>query len=120
MDKKTTGIIATVVTALLCGFPGLFGLCFGSMFAVISQIPGADIDVLGSSDPQSALTTGLVTLCVSIIFIAIPIVVGVVMLRKKSTDVVNVAPAATVEPMPPIEPSPTQPSEPDEPLPPAI
>lgn len=110
MDKKTTGIIATVATALLCGCPGLFGLCFGLISAVVSQIPGAEIDMFGSSDPQSALTMGLVTLCVSIIFIAIPIVVGVVMLRKKSTEVAPVTtietPVTTVETPPPSEPMP--------------
>ncbi|MBN1535644.1 MAG: hypothetical protein JW908_02845 [Anaerolineales bacterium] len=134
MDKKNTGIIATVATALLCGCPGLFGLCFGLMFAVISQIPGADIDVLGSSDPQTALTTGLGTLCVGIIFIAIPIVVGILTLRKKNN---GAAPVTTVEgTATPVETTPT-PAEipsmptvtppdttetppPDEPLPPAI
>lgn len=105
MDKKTGSIIATVATALLCGCPGLFGLCFGLVFAVTSQIPGAEIDVFGSTDPQSALTTGLGTLCVSIIFIAIPIVVGVVTLRKKPE-------AEVLPPQPPVGP--------DEPMPPAI
>lgn len=86
MDKKTVGIIATVATALLCGCPGLFGLCFGATFAIAGFIPGSDIDIMGSSDPQAAITTGIVTLCVSVIFIAIPIVVGFLMLRKKPED----------------------------------
>ncbi len=102
MDKKTTGIIATVATALLCGCPGLFGLCFGLISAAASQIPGSEIDVFGSSDPQSALTMGLVTLCVGIIFIAIPIVVGFVTLRKKpASEVLPPQPPASNEPMPP-------------------
>ena len=97
MDKKTTGIIATVATALLCGCPGLFGLCFGVVSAVASQIPGAEIDVFGSNEPGSALTMGLVTLCVGIVFIAIPVVVGFVMLRKKTTEPLPVS----NEPIPP-------------------
>jgi hypothetical protein len=101
MDKKTTGIIATVATALLCGCPGLFGLCFGLVSAAASQIPGANIDVLGSSDPKSALTMGLITLCVSIIFIAIPVVVGVVTLRKKPEGEIPPPPVTPSEPMPP-------------------
>lgn len=95
MDKKNTGIIATVVTAILCGCPGLLALCWGALAAVISLIPGADIDIGGSSDPQSALITGIGSLCVGVLFIAIPIVVGVMMLRKKP------APPVTDEPLPP-------------------
>jgi len=96
MDKRTTGIVATIATALLCGCPGLFGLCFGAFFAVISQVPGADIDVFGSNDPAQALTTGLLMLCGGVIFVAIPVVVGVLMLRKKPAP----APVSD-EPLPP-------------------
>jgi len=96
MDKRQTGIIATVVTALLCGCPGLFAFCWGSMAVVISFMPGAEIDVLGSSDPASATTMGIVFLCLSIIFIAIPIAVGFFMLRRKPE-----AMPASDEPLPP-------------------
>ena len=83
MDQKTTGIVATVAAVLLCGCPGLFALFMGGMFAIISQIPGADIDMFGSSDPQSALQFGLVGLCLGLIFVIIPVVVGFVTLRKR-------------------------------------
>jgi len=83
MDKRKTGIIATVVTSLLCGCPGLLSLCFGAISAAASQVPGAEIDVFGSSDPQAALTMGLATICLGIIFIAIPIVVGFLTLRNR-------------------------------------
>lgn len=86
MDRKTTGIIATVAAVLLCGCPGLVGLCSGAIFAIAGFVPGSEIDVFGSSDPQAAITTGIVTLCVSILFIAIPIVVGFLMLRNKPED----------------------------------
>ena len=96
MDKKQTGIIATVVTGLLSGCPGLSALCFGAFFALISQIPGADIDIMGSSDPTTALVTGLGMVCGGIIFVIIPIVVGFLMLRKKPEEV-----ASFNEPIPP-------------------
>ena len=83
MDQKTKGIIATVAAVLLCGCPGLFMCIFGATSAFASFIPGAEIDVMGSSDPASATTMGFVFLCLSVIFIAIPIVVGFFMLRKK-------------------------------------
>ncbi|MEW5870498.1 MAG: hypothetical protein AB1894_14575 [Chloroflexota bacterium] len=100
MDKRTTGMIATIAATLVCGCPGFFALCMGLIMALASQVPGADIDIAGSSDPTTALITGIGTLCVGVVFIAIPIVVGVLMLRNK--------PAA--EPMPNW----------DEPVPPAI
>ena len=82
MDKKTTGMIATIATALLCGCPGLLMCCLGATSLLVSQIPNADIDVMGSNDPTSAMTMGLVFLCMSFIFILIPIVVGFLTLRK--------------------------------------
>jgi hypothetical protein len=94
MDKRTTSIILTVVSVLLCGCPGLASFCGGAMFALISFVPGADIDVFGSTDPQDALVTGLVSLCIGIVFIAIPVVVGYLTLGRKQATI-------TDEPIPP-------------------
>jgi len=88
MNNKNTGMIATIATALLCGCPGLLALCWGSLSAVISFVPGADINVGGSSDPKSALFAGVGTLCLGILFIAIPVAVGYFMLRKKPEEAV--------------------------------
>ncbi len=83
MNNKTKGIIATVLAVLLCGCPGL-GMCmFGAVSLMASVTPGAQIDVFGNSDPSAAMTMGAVLLCLSLIFIAIPIVVGFLMLRQK-------------------------------------
>jgi len=112
MDRKNTGMIATIATALLCGCPGLFGLCLGGTSVLASMIPGAEIDVFGRNDPAAGVTMGVVFLCLSVIFIAIPIVVGVVTLRKRP-DVVAPVVAPVSEPRPPAPP------EEDEPLPPA-
>ncbi len=96
MDKKSGGIIATVVTALCCGLPGCFSLCFGLISAFASAIPGANIDIGGSSDPAAALAMGVASICGGIIFIAIPVAVGFFTLRKKP------APASDFgEPLPP-------------------
>ncbi|MBN2385795.1 MAG: hypothetical protein JXB85_02160 [Anaerolineales bacterium] len=81
-SKKTGAIIATVATALLCGCPGLGSVCWGGLSAIISFIPGAAIDVGGSSDPNTAFFAGVGALCGGLIFVAIPIVVGVLTLRK--------------------------------------
>jgi hypothetical protein len=94
MDKKTTGIIATVAAALLCGCPGLFMCFFGAISVFASAIPGADINVGGNTSPAAGMGMGFAFLCGSIILIAIPIAVGFFMLRKKPEDVGN-------EPLPP-------------------
>lgn len=96
MDKRTTGIIATVATALLCGCPGLFSVCFGAFAALISFIPDADIDFFGSSDPKTALSYGIGALCVGVLFVLVPVVVGFVTLRKRPSEV-----ATLNEPLPP-------------------
>ena len=95
MDAKTKSIVATIAAVVLCGCPGLFMCFFGAIFTFASQVPGADIDVMGSSDPASAMTMGIVFLCVSFIFILIPIAVGFFTLRKKPEAVTN------NEPLPP-------------------
>ena len=97
--KKTGAIIGTVIAALLCGCPGLIGMCWGLLSAIISQIPGASIDIGGSSNPTTALMVGIGTLCGGVIFVAIPIVVGVLTLRKKKEP-------AAADVLPPSEPLP--------------
>jgi len=96
MDKRTVGIIATIATALLCGCPGLFGICWGGIAAIASFVPGAEIDIGGSSDPTTALYSGLGALCIGVIFIIIPIAVGILTLRKKNEKEMNFN-----EPIPP-------------------
>jgi hypothetical protein len=82
MDKRSTGIIATVATVLLCGLPGLLSLCIGLVTAGVGFIPGAEIDMFGSNEPRSALFTGLGLLCLGVIAVAIPVAVGIFTLRK--------------------------------------
>jgi len=99
--KKTGAIVATIVTALLCGCPGLVGMCWGGLSAIVSFIPNANIDIGGSSDPTTALLVGIGSLCGGLIFIAIPIVVGVLTLRKKKVKDVPAEVLPPSEPLPP-------------------
>ncbi len=101
MENRTAGIIATIVTALLCGCSGLICVFAGAITAFASQVPGAEIDIFGSNDPQTALGTGIGMICLGVVFVIIPILVGVFTLRKK--------------PQPP-----ASPTTPEEPIPPAI
>jgi hypothetical protein len=83
MDTKTRGIVATILAVGLCGCPGLCLCLFGAISTFASFVPGADINIGGSSDPAAATAMGIGTLCLSVLFIAVPIVVGFFMLRKK-------------------------------------
>ena len=98
MKDRNTAIIVTVAAALLCGCPGLVVCLGGAIFAVISRIP--DATYTGGMDANSALGYGLGGLCLGIVFIAIPIVVGVLLLRKKPAagDTAVIPPS---EPIPP-------------------
>jgi hypothetical protein len=123
MDKRTTAIIATIVTGLLCGCPGLAILCFGAFAIPTSFVPGAQIDVFGSNDPQSLLTSGIVGLCLGILLIAIPVVVGFTTLRNRPAAADMVVSPASPMPVPPVTlqpstdfaPPPAPPAEPAEP-----
>ena len=100
-NNKTPGIIATVAAVVLCGCPGLFAFCWGAIASLVSFMPGADINIGGSSDPTSALLAGLGSLCVGVLFIAVPVAVGYFMLRKKPEDT-GVMPPSDDEPMAPV------------------
>ena len=84
MDKKTLGIIGLIVAILLCGLPGLCGLCMGPLYAIVGFIPGSDIDIFGSNDPSSAIAYGIGVTCLSVIFIAVPVLVWFFVLKKKN------------------------------------
>jgi hypothetical protein len=100
--KKNTGaIVGTVVAVVFCGLPGIVAACFGAISAIVSFIPGSAIDIYGSNDPQVALLTGIGSLCAGIILIAIPVVVGVLTLRRKKTGTGNTREPVSNEPLPP-------------------
>ncbi len=94
--RNTAAVIATIISVLLCGLPGLFAMCMGTLFAVIGLIPGAEIDFFGSTEPRRVVMAGLAVLCLGVIFVAIPLIVWAVTLRKKPQEK-----SATEEPIPP-------------------
>ena len=74
MNSKNTGMIATIAAVVLCGCPGLFLCLFGALTAI-----GKGTFNNSSLSPS----VGFVLLCLSLIFILIPVGVGLFMLRKK-------------------------------------
>jgi hypothetical protein len=98
MENRTGAIIATIAAVILCGCPGLFLCIFGAVTAT-GNMPYSVTDFTGNQTTGYMSTTwGFAMLCVALIFILIPILVGFFTLRKKP------APASVVppnEPMPP-------------------
>jgi len=95
MDKKTTGIIATLVSVFLCGCPGLCFCLFGA-FTAIGKMP-YETEFSGVTDTGTLPpTVGYVLICLALILIVIPIAVGFVTLRKKPGEAV-----VSNEPLPP-------------------
>ncbi len=94
-QKKTGAIIATVAAILLCGCPGLT-MCLGGAIMATGTIPYETSYYYTEYIPS---WVGFATLCVSLIFIAIAVVVPVLTLRKKKEAKVEVLPPD--EPLPP-------------------
>ena len=95
MDDKTKGIIATIASVILCGCPGLFFCIFGAFTASGNMPFNTELNGVSNSGMLPP-TAGFVLVCLSLIFIAIPVVVGFLTLRSK--------PAASLnknEPLPP-------------------
>ena len=94
MDKRTQGIVATVAAVLLCGCPGLFLCIFGGVAATGNMPFNTELNGVTNSGTMPP-TAGYVLLCLSLMLLVIPIVVGFFMLRRKPT------PIATDQPLPP-------------------
>jgi hypothetical protein len=80
--SKTGGIIGTLAAVFLCGCPGLF-LCIFGIVGATGNMPYTTSfnDYYGSGMMPSWM--GFAMLCVSLILIAIPIVVGIMTLKDK-------------------------------------
>ena len=98
MENRTTAIIATIAAVLLCGCPGLFLCVFGAVTAS-GNMPYNATDFSGNSTSGTLATSwGFAMLCVALIFILIPILVGFLTLRKKPVPATVFPPN---EPLPP-------------------
>jgi len=88
MQNRALGIIATIVTALLCGCASIFSCVWG--FIIVSGRP-IDVTSNGITVPQTVSPTiGYVLLCVTFLMILVPVAVGFFTLRRKSETSTNV------------------------------
>ena len=93
MDKRSQGILFTVLAVLFCGCPGLFLCLFGGASAL-----GGGTFTLGADQGAIPPAVGVALICLSLIFIVIPVAVGFFTLRNKPAAVP--APDSN-EPIPP-------------------
>jgi len=81
--NRTTAIIMTVATALLCGCPGLF-VCLGGVLTA-AGLGTYTSELMGTtSSGGTPAWYGVAGICGGLILIAIPVIVGFVTLRKKA------------------------------------
>lgn len=92
MQNRNTGIFATIAAVVLCGCPGLFLCIFGAVTATGNMPFSTEVNGMSNSGTLPS-TYGFVMLCLSLIFIIIPVAVGFITLRKK--------PEVTTEEVPP-------------------
>lgn len=89
MENKNLGIAITIITVLLCGLPGLLSSCAGGLVAINS---------LFLEGPRSDLPLSLGLLFTGLIFLAVPIVAGIFIFRKRKPSKVAIQ---SDEPIPP-------------------
>jgi hypothetical protein len=113
--KKTGGIIATILTSLLCGLPGLGLACFGLLGLMGTQVSGSAPQA--NEAFQNTLIGGAAFIGGGIILVLIPIIVGFLTLRKRGTPA-PLAPAYSSAPPQPVytPPAPTYQPQPAAPI----
>lgn len=93
MDRRTAGLLATIAASLLCGCPGTLACLFGAM----SAFGPGDIAVhIGPLRPWGRIDVGtsLLLAGVGLVLSAIPVVVGLLLLRRRR-------PMPVADPVPP-------------------
>jgi hypothetical protein len=98
MENRTAAIIATIAAVILCGCPGLFLCVFGAVTAT-GNMPYSVTGLSGTTSTGYMSTSwGFAMLCVALIFILIPILVGFFTLRKKPGTAPAVPPSGPIPP----------------------
>lgn len=100
MKNRTTAILLTVGSALLCGCPALIACITGGM--IVAGVPFTTTVGGYTSTQPMPVAYGIGLLCLAVIFILVPIVVGVLTLRKPK----EATAAQPIEISPPGEPLP--------------
>jgi hypothetical protein len=79
--NRTTAIILTIATAVLCGLPGLGALCIAALGAVGVSRPDLYHNPTGAT-PQQLMAGFALYICVGVVGLIIPVAVGFFTLRN--------------------------------------
>jgi hypothetical protein len=83
--NRNVGIGLTIFTVLCCACPGLFMCVFGGLIGAGVPLTTTLGDVSSSQSFPASYGIGLI--CLSVILILIPVVVGFLTLRQKPAEV---------------------------------
>jgi hypothetical protein len=95
--KNTRGIIATVLTGIFLGIPGLIMAVLGLIAGLGSQIPAVAAE--SAYTTQEIQSSSLIFMVGGLLLMLVPIIVGIVTLRKKK-EPAFVSPTAHVQTTP--------------------
>jgi hypothetical protein len=82
MDKRSTAVIAILLTTLVCGLPGIVILCAGMLGVLGVYLPDTDLTFTGNAERIGTLAVLVGIGCLGIAGILIPILVAIFTLRK--------------------------------------
>lgn len=83
--NRTTAMIVTIVSALLCGIPSLVLLCFGVLALFGTQMPEVMAQNPASTPEEVMLGAGMF-LCFGAVLLIIPILVGIFSFRLSKKE----------------------------------
>jgi hypothetical protein len=84
MNNRTIGTILTVLAVLIFGCPGFIFLCSGLVSALVGLSGDPEYYLGIDTEPRISLVVGLSMICLSVILIGIPIILGLFTIRGKS------------------------------------
>jgi hypothetical protein len=84
--NRNVAIVVTIVTSLACGIPAFVLMCLGVLALFGTQVPEVMAENPGSTPEEVMLGAG-VFLCVGVVFLIIPILVGVFSLRSSKKEI---------------------------------
>lgn len=82
--ERRTGIFFTLALVLICGFPGLLVAVWGLLAALVSFMPGAEVDIAGSNEPLAGFIAGVIAIGLGGLMLAVPFRIWHLHVRRRS------------------------------------
>ena len=89
MENRNLAIGLTIAAIIACGLPGLMSVCVSAFIVINGPFP---------DQPELEWMVGFSLFCIGLTLVALPIVVGILALRRKREDLIKFSPN---EPIPP-------------------